>query len=526
MRTSSFVILFFAFVVGWISAKFIGQYVFVSADTPQVVIIDKGPRTKILVAKTAIPVGLEIMAEHVSFVDVPFAELPARAITSFKDVYRRRPAFPIPVNCPICEDLLIAKDDEQDMDNVAKFIPAGYKIISLDVNWRSKRTPLIAEKQIDANQTDFLLVKKNTESENVEAGQFLKKGSRVDVRVIARRIPKGNLASIKEQVLQAYADKFDLDSVSELVLENVQIHNLTNYGYDSKGNNIQKISFMLEESKIEQLTNAAKKGRLRIVAHQPSEPTQLDNTTTTETNVTQTTPYKGIKSYGKKSETIPKKTAITNTTNEESTAENSSAVVESIVKPEIAQTSTSPSTPQKIKPTVTTTPTIDNNKEKTSNTTTIALQTPITSQSAKTESVAAASSFWVLPFYLRGLFDYQLPQNTTANNATTAINPLQEIKICSNNFEQEITGSANSHKLKTDSIPDNKTQTSIPATNHNLVFTKPEIKENPQKNIVPISVTENPKNYSEQILQADAAGCSSTSKYMLGSSNTNNKNIP
>ncbi|MDR1483352.1 MAG: hypothetical protein LBT09_00860 [Planctomycetaceae bacterium] len=511
MRTSSFVILFFAFVVGWISAKLIGQYAFV-ADAPNIAIVDNSPKTKILVAKTAIPFGAEILAEHVSYVDVPISELPARAITNFGEVYRRQPAFPIPVNCPICEDLLIAKNSEQNTDNEGKFIPAGYKIISLDVDWRNKRFAANVNNQVEQNH-DYLPVKKNIEKNNEteisESGQFLKKGNRVDIRVITRRPPKGTLATIKEHVLQTYAEKFDLDSVSELVLENVQIHNLRSYGHDAAGNNLQKISFLLEESKVEQLTNAAKKGRLRIVAHQTEKSaiTQPDETTETETTVAQQkTQYKGIRHYIKKSENTQK-----NHTTEKT-------------EPTVS-TSISTST------------TINNNKEIPEKITTVTLQkptTPITSSTS--ESIAAASPFWVLPFYLRGLFDYQPPQNNKTNNTNPNTNTninvdtnskktqhtLPEIKI--NDYENEFTSSANSHNLKINSVAINENKTEISAANNpNIVFVKPQVNNDSLQNIVPISATENIKNYTESISQSDTAGWSTTKKYMIGNSTTNNK---
>jgi hypothetical protein len=467
------VILFLAFVVGWICAKLIGQYAFTTADMPYVM-SDNSPRTKILVAKTAIPVGAEILAEHVSFVDVPVSELPAQAIASFNDVYRRRPAFPIPVNCPICEDLLITKDEEQKTNNANKFISVNHRIISFDIDWKNKRTNQNLNNQVN-NNTNFLPTKNNTDTKNIESEQIFQKGNRVDIRVITRRTPKGTLANIKEQVLKTYADKFDLNSVSELVLENVEIYGLSNYGYGVAGNNLQKISFLLDESKIEQLTNAAKKGRLRIVAHQQNEvePIKFDETIQTKSIATEEPIYKGYRSYVKKvktksqtselAETKPNKTeTITNTNN----------------NTEITQT-----TNKEILPTPK-----------------IQITSPITETKSDSKSIAVAPSFWDLPFYLRNLFDYQLPQNTNNTNSdhkTTHTAP--EIKI--DNHNEEIIGLSSSNNIKINSTDDeNHTiNPTIVNNNNNLVFTKPQVKDQ-----------------TEQNTTNDDTGWATTKKYALG----------
>jgi hypothetical protein len=507
------VILFFAFVVGWISAKFIGQYAFV-ADNTSYVKIDNSPRTKILAAKIPIPAGQEILAEHISFVDVPIAELPARSITNFNAVYRRRPAFPIPKNCPICEDLLITKDNEHNPENSVKFIPAGYAIISFDIEWLNKRTNLNANNQLDHNQLDrnnqigSLFVTKNNESENNESGQILKKGNRVDIRVITRRIPKGNLATIKEQVLQTYADKFYIDSVSELVLENVQIHNFTSYGRDAVGNSLQKVSFLLEESKIEQLANAAKKGRLRIVAKQTekSNSTQPSDITPTETNIAETKEYKGIKSYKPEPKTQP----ITTTTSENINAKNKNLTNEIVtvnsISAKIEPTDNSELNKNLVSTTNDKSTSIENNKEK---------NLPLSeSESGSEIAVNHAPSLFVIPLYLRNLWDYQISQHQNAgvnnrnNNNNDNIRNVTAIASSINqadkfNVEQETIGSASSHNSSANSASLNKEkQKKNNVNNQALVFKKPQI------NYIPDD-------------QNDDAGRSRTSKYMFGNNNIN-----
>jgi hypothetical protein len=491
MRTSSLVILVFAFVIGWISAKLIGQYAFVT-DAPRVVVDDR-PRTKILVAKTAIPVGMEILAEHVSYVDVPVSELPSRAIKSFGDVYKRKPAFPIPVNCPLCEDLLIAKNDEHNNEDT-KFIPAGYTIVSLDVEFLNKR------------QTQNI-----NELENAEFGQVLKKGNHVDIRVIAKRIPKGTFATIKEQLLQTYACKFDVGSAGDIVLEDVQIHNLKSYGYDANGNSMQKVSFLLDESKLEQLANAAKKGRLRIVTHHSkTESTTPNETHQTEKAVAATNEYKGFGSYRKVSRNKTTST-VSSSADKNLIANNQPETVEPAAKPEDKK---SPP-PKKVestptpKTTLSTIPTTNDKEKPLLN----EIQTKL--QTTASEPVAVIPPLWGFPLYLRDLYDSQPSQNinTNRNNNTELVNDSSIIKT--ENAEQGIASSTTSHNSINNSEPANKKHKPNSAANNSIVFVTPQTTKNASQNIVPISTTGNETHNDE-------TGWSNTGKYMIGSSTTTN----
>ncbi|MDR2170973.1 MAG: hypothetical protein LBP59_12590 [Planctomycetaceae bacterium] len=484
-------ILFFAFVIGWASAKFIGQYVFVS-DAPHVV-VDKGPRTKILVAKTEIAIGQEILAEHVSYVDVPVSELPARAITSFGEVYRRRPAFPIPVSCPICEDLLIAKNDEQNPDNNAKFIPAGYTIVSFDVALSNKRNAQNAnnQNQFAQNKPEFLPVTKNNIRENSETGesnQLLKKGNRVDVRVITKRTPKGTHATIKEQVLQTYADKFYFDSVSELVLENVPIHNITNYGHDAIGNNLQKVSFLLEESKIELLTNAAKKGRLRIVARQTEKNEQIK--TADETNITianetttaaENTQYKGFNSYAQKLKAKQKTSKNKTNANQTNTTILNDADLTTIKNFETKDQN------------------INNDKNliATKNITITTPNTTLTTNAILTPTpkanAATPPSLWVMPLYLRDIFELPSAQNINNTQNTT------ENKTAA-------TTAANFNNTNANENENENEKNITHANKQNLVFIKPQVNQT--------TTQDNNDNNT---------GRSNTSKYLIGNNSTNIK---
>jgi hypothetical protein len=487
MRTSSLLVLFCAFVIGWVSAKLIGQYAFV-ADVPRVV--DDRPRTKILVAKTEIPVGIEILAEHVSYVDVPVAELPARAIKGFGEVYRRKPAFPIPVNCPLCEDLLIAKDGKDDTDNATKFIPAGYTIVSLDVEFLNKRQSQNLKNNDNNDPTISLPNSKNTELGDLETGQILKKGNHVDIRVIAKRNPKGTFATIKEQVIQNYACKFDVESVGNIVLEDVPIHSLKSYGYDADGNDLHKVSFLLDESKVEQLANAAKKGRLRIVTHRKKiEPPKYDDKQRTETTITAKTEYKGFKSYIKEVKNTTTTAALDATQDKNLTANNKPEKVEPTPPVKTLATTSTNNNPEKLLPTGTKTK----------------LQSPSISTS---ESITVVPPFWGLPVYLRNLYDFQSQQNTVTNTKTTPDSSITKIE----KPKQETANSATSPNLKDDLKPTNKSYATGHVVNNSPVFIKPQAVQSASPNILSTGTTENIKISTEPITNEDA-GWSNTGKY-------------
>lgn len=208
------------------------------------------PLTQILVAKRVIPSGVEITADSVVFQEVAVSEVPPGSLTSFAQVYRRLPAYPIPDGCPICEDLLHAPTVTAAQ---AAFLPLGSQFITLDV--------------LHVRQGEKVFSTKETFATVLAADQ------NIDIRVVPRNDVQGKLADKKNEVLRAYAsqDFKDRDS-GELLLENVPIHQVQGQSHAGPSG-LLKILLVLDKSEATKLTAAAKKGQLQIHVHQESEET-------------------------------------------------------------------------------------------------------------------------------------------------------------------------------------------------------------------------------------------------------------
>ena len=244
MRVGGLLLLLGAFVVGIGSAFVVAYFTF---DAKPVEVVDKGPTVRVLVAKTSIAVGEEITAGAVVFQDVPVCELPEGAIVNFFDAYRRRPAYPIPPGCPICEDLLIPPT--LDAEPTAKHIPLGSQVVVIEVERRhteNARLPLVPA----LSAVDF-----------------------IDIRVVRRQDSHGELVERKNNILRTYAPEKteQREGIGELLLENISIYDVRSSGPIIEGKQYQTVSLLLESDQAEALRQAARNGHLRVARH-----TELD----------------------------------------------------------------------------------------------------------------------------------------------------------------------------------------------------------------------------------------------------------
>ena len=241
MRVGGLLVLLVAFAVG-IGSAFVVAYF--TLDAKPVVAVDKGPTINILVAKEPIALGEEITAEAVVFQSVPVAELPEGAISNFFQAYRRRPAYPIPPGCPICEDLLIQKTT--DAEQLVRYIPVGSQNVVLEIE----------QVRWDREGNDGLL----------PITQILSPEDCIDIRVVDRPSSQGELVERKNNILRTYAlDKTEQkEEIGELVLENVPIHDVRSNSHTVDGRQYQTVSLLLETDQVEKLYQAARDGRLRI----------------------------------------------------------------------------------------------------------------------------------------------------------------------------------------------------------------------------------------------------------------------
>ena len=214
-------------------------------DAAPAVVQTSEPLTKILVAKRTIPRGIAISADSVIFQEVAISEVPVGSLTSFAQVYRRQSAYPIPVGCPICEDLLQPLTATATQ---AAFMPLGSQFVTLDI--------------VHVRQGEKVFSPKEPLSPVLVADQ------RVDIRVVPRNEVQGKLAERKNEVLRAYASQDLRDRESgELLLENVPIHQVQGQS-DAHPTGSLKVFLILDKSEANKLTTAAKKGQLRIFVHQ------------------------------------------------------------------------------------------------------------------------------------------------------------------------------------------------------------------------------------------------------------------
>lgn len=203
------------------------------------------PKTKILVATRTIPSGVDITADFVAFQEVPLSEVPRGAFSSFAQVYLRRPAYPIPADCPICEDLLRPQSNSATQGG---FIPTGNQLVNLDV--------------VHVRHGDKVFSPKESLSTMLDADR------RIDVRVIPRNDVQGKLAEKKNAVLRNYVSQ-DVRESGELLLENVPIHQILRRPVtDHAGVPKDSLVLMLEKEEAAKLTAAAKKGQIRIFVRQ------------------------------------------------------------------------------------------------------------------------------------------------------------------------------------------------------------------------------------------------------------------
>jgi Flp pilus assembly protein CpaB len=266
MRTVSWLLLILSFALGIGCAFIVRYYMFEAKPVP---IAERKPAIKILIAKQIIPQGAEITAQAIMFVEVPITELPTAAITNFSQVYRRRSAYPISIGCPICEDLLLPYQ-EKDFET-EKYIPAGMQVVSLEIE-QIRLNDQVVEPSIPITNT-------------------LSPDQRIDIRMFPREKSQGKFSERKNQLLKAYMSKNEVAEKGELLLENIEIHQIQNqFSPNNQQRQVQTLTLVLEKNEAAQLTSAARKGRLRIVPHR--QPNQIEtapiqnNTTENSENIT------------------------------------------------------------------------------------------------------------------------------------------------------------------------------------------------------------------------------------------------
>jgi len=241
MRLSLWLILILAFSVGMCCALVVRSYYFEAA--PVVAQITE-PTTKILVAMRTIPSGVEITADFVAFQEVPLSKVPTGSFHSFSQVYRRQPAYPLPADCPICEDLLLPV-----AVNTAEttFVPTGSQIVTLDV--------------ARIRQGDKVFSPKEPVSAMLATNQ------RIDIRIVPHET-QGKLAEKRNEVIRAFASPQDIQNSGELILENVPILRIQRQIVaDQTGSVRDSLKLMLDTNDAARLTTAARKGQIRIFVH-------------------------------------------------------------------------------------------------------------------------------------------------------------------------------------------------------------------------------------------------------------------
>jgi Flp pilus assembly protein CpaB len=259
MRTVSWLFLILSFALGIGCAFIVRHYMF---EAKPVQVVARQPVIKILVAKQTILQGAEITAEAITFVEVPITELPTAAITNFSQVYRRRSAYPISIGCPICEDLLQPYQEKN--SETEKYVPAGMQIVSLEI--------------------EQILLNDKVVEPSLPIADRLLPDQRIDIRMFPREKSQGEFSERKNQLLKTYMLKNEVAEMGELLLENIEIHQIQRqFSSNNKQQQIQILTLVLEKDEAVQLTSAARKGRLRIVPHrQPNqtETSPIQNNTT------------------------------------------------------------------------------------------------------------------------------------------------------------------------------------------------------------------------------------------------------
>ncbi len=250
MRTRSWIILFCSFILGLVGAFVVAAYTF---DAKPAAIPTVGPTVKILVTKQAIPLGAEVTAEAIAFEDIPVAELPEKALTDFNQVYRRRSVFAIPAGYPLCEDFLLAQETSLLDEN--RYLPAGSQIVSLEVE------------QLRRGDTVSKLEKPISE--------WLSPAQKISIKAVPRTGSKGFLAQKRDLLLKQHGPEGHLSEDGEFVLENVAIHRIEGSAQAAGKDEvprIQTVSLILTDEEAEKLMQAARGGRLRVVAGSMADP--------------------------------------------------------------------------------------------------------------------------------------------------------------------------------------------------------------------------------------------------------------
>ena len=247
MRLTLWFILIFAFSAG-MSCAFAVRFFYFEAKP--VAIQTSEQKAKILVAKRTIPSGIEITADFTTFQEVAVSEIPPRALSSFAQVYRRQPAYPIPAGCPICEDLLIPCADAASQ---TAFVPVGSQFVTLDV--------------VHVRQGDKVFLPKEPLSTVLAAGQH------IDIHIVPRNEGQGKLTEMKNAVLRTFA-AHDSKNNGKLILEKIPIHQIQRLPVaDHAGLAKDSLMLMLDKSEATKLTAATKKGQVRILVHQEAAKT-------------------------------------------------------------------------------------------------------------------------------------------------------------------------------------------------------------------------------------------------------------
>ncbi|MDR0610278.1 MAG: Flp pilus assembly protein CpaB [Planctomycetaceae bacterium] len=250
MRTVSWLFLILSFALGIGCAFIVRYYMFEAKPVP---IVERQPTIKILVAKQTIPQGSEITAEAITFVEVPITELPVAAITNFSQVYRRRSAYPISIGCPICEDLLLPYQEKE--LGAEKYIPAGMQIVSLEI--------------------EQILLNDQVVEPSTPIADRLSPDQRIDIRMFPQEKSQGEFSERKNQLLKTYLSKNEIAEQGELLLENIEIHQIQRqFSPNNRQRSIQTLTLVLGKDEAAQLTSAARKGRLRIVLHRRPNQTE------------------------------------------------------------------------------------------------------------------------------------------------------------------------------------------------------------------------------------------------------------
>ena len=237
MRLGLWFVLILAFSAGMCCALAVRAFYFEAMPAVEQV---AEQTTKILVAKRAIPKGVEITADFLLFQEVPLSEVPVGSMASFTQVYRRQPAYPIPAGCPICEDLLLPPTAAAEQ---AAFIPTGSQVVALDITHIRLGNRVLPPRE--------------------PLSMVLPVDQRVDVRLVLPEA-QGRLADKKNAILRAFAPQ-GARSSGEPILENVPIHRVQRlFSSHQIGLPVDSLELMLDRREAARLSAAARRGQLRI----------------------------------------------------------------------------------------------------------------------------------------------------------------------------------------------------------------------------------------------------------------------